>query len=120
MRRPIPPVPLLATTMVAATLLALAACASSSGGETDARDTTLRYMCNDGTAFIARFGANSVSLDFGGGAGSTLVQQPSSGPFHYSSSEYDMRGDTNQVAFSKAGGAPTTCLRGNPRDLMPR
>lgn len=110
-----------ATILLATSLIALGACASSSGGATDARNTTLRYMCNDGTAFIARFGADAVSLDFGGGASASLAQQPTSGgPFHYSSSEYEMRGDTNQVSFSKAGGATTSCLRGNPRDLMPR
>jgi hypothetical protein len=111
---------LLVNAVIGAGLLTLGACASSSGGgATDARHTTLRDMCSDNSAFIARFTENEVSLDFGDGRNAMLAKQASTGPFHYSSPEFDMRGDTNQVRLTRTGGTGVNCLRGNPRDLLP-
>jgi hypothetical protein len=98
-------------------LLAAAAFVSACATSPDAV-VTRRYMCDDGSAFFARYGADQVVLDFGAGGTKRLAARPGGTPGSYAQGDdaFQVR-ETGDATLMRAGRPPVSCLRGDVRDL---
>jgi hypothetical protein len=99
--------------IILSSALLVAACATSPDAV-----ATRRYMCDDGTAFFARYGAGQVTLDFGNGGAKALPLRAAGTPGSYGQGDdsFVVR-ETGDATLMLAGRPPVTCLRGDVRDL---
>jgi hypothetical protein len=98
--------------IILSSALLVAACATSPDAV-----ATRRYMCDDGTAFFARYGAGQVTLDFGNGGSKALPLRPDGTPGSFGTGDdaFVVR-DTGDATLIRAG-KPVSCIRGDVRSL---
>ena len=92
---------------LAATVLAVAGCASTSGAP-DYRETA--YRCDRGESVAVRFyhdDKRAVLLQ--GERASELWRVPTDGGFYYSNGRVSIRGSGAQLAVESASGSPLQC-----------
>jgi len=107
--------------LLLAALLVLSGCAAQTA-EQKARaaappDLAVRYVCNDGTRFTARFvfaEPRQVVLERHGRAPLMLARQEAESGFRYADEGSALAGHDERAEWTEAGRPPANCVTKNP------
>lgn len=107
--------PLLSTALLV--LLGCAGRTAAEKAEAGPPDLAVRYVCNDGTRFVARFvfaEPRHVLIERHGREPLNLARQDAADGFRYGDGRHLLTGQEDAAAWTEQGRAPATCFTKNP------